>query len=71
MELANGEVISIKGSELTQDVSNSVQKFNNNKAKENEDIALNDGSASIIDEANNTDTKTTLETANDFCCKYA
>lgn len=66
IELANGEVISIKGSELTQDVSNSVQKFNNNKAKENEDIALNDGSSSIIDEANNTDTKTTLETANDF-----
>jgi hypothetical protein len=66
MELANGEVISIKGSELTQDVSNSIQKFNNNKAKENEDIALNDGSSSIIDEANNTDTKTTLETADAF-----
>ena len=66
MELANGEVISIKGSELTQDVSNSIQKFNNNKAKENEDIALNDGSSSIIDEANNTDAKTTLETADAF-----
>ena len=66
MKLANGETITIKGSELTQDVSNSIQKFNSVKAKENEDIALNDGSSSIIDEANNTDTKTTLETADAF-----
>lgn len=66
MTLANGETIFIKGSELPQDASNSIQKFNSNKSKENEDIALNDGSASIIDEANNTDTKTTLETANSF-----
>lgn len=66
MKLGNGETITIKGSELTQDVSNSIQKFNSVKAKENEDIALNDGSSSIIDEANNTDTKTTLETADAF-----
>lgn len=66
MKLANGETIIIKGSELTQDVSNSIQKFNSVKAKENEDIALNDGSSSIIDEANNTNTKTTLETADTF-----
>ena len=66
MKLGNGETITIKGSELTQDVSNSIQKFNSVKAKENEDIALNDGSSSIIDEANNTDTKTTLETAGTF-----
>ena len=66
MTLANGETIFIKGSELPQDASNAIQKFNDNKAKENEDIALNDGSSSIIDEANNTDTKTTLETADAF-----
>lgn len=66
MTLANGETIFIKGSELPQDASSAIQKFNSNKAKENEDIALNDGSASIIDEANKTDTKTTLETADAF-----
>ena len=64
--LASGKSISISGTDLPQNISNSVQKFISNRSKEVEDVALNDGSASIIDDGNNTDIKTTLQTADDF-----
>ena len=64
--LASGKTITIQGTDLPQSVSNSVQNFIKNRSKEVEDVALNDGSANIIDDANNINTKTALETAEKF-----
>lgn len=66
IELASGKTININGSDLPQNISNSVQKFISARSKEVEDDALNEISQDVSEEAENVGTLSAVDKAKSY-----